>query len=65
MDKQQLYSYSRVGVAVFVTHQHRVLFGKRVVTSEEFVWQLPGGWIELGESPEQTAKAAKSLKKPG
>jgi hypothetical protein len=38
-----------------VTHQQRVLFGKPVVASGEFVWQLPGGWIELGESPEQTA----------
>jgi len=55
IDKQQLYSYPRVGVAVIVTHQQRVLFGKRVVASGEFVWQLPGGWIELGDSPEQTA----------
>jgi len=55
IDKQQLYSYPRVGAAVIVTHQQRVLFGKRVVASEEFVWQLPGGWIELGEFPEQAA----------
>ncbi len=55
IDNQQLYSYPRVGVAVIVTHQQRVLFGKRVVASGEFVWQLPGGWIELGESPEQAA----------
>ena len=55
VDKQQLYSYPRVGVAVIVTHQQTVLFGKRVVTSGKFAWQLPGGWIGLGESPEQTA----------
>ena len=55
VDKQQLYSYPRVGVAVIVTHQQRVLFGKRVVASGKFVWQLPGDWIGLGEFSEQTA----------
>jgi len=39
-----------------VTHQEKVLLGKRIVANQEFVWQLPGGWIELGESPEQTAR---------
>lgn len=54
-DSQPLYNYPRVGVAAIVTHQHKVLFGKRMVANSGFVWQLPGGWIELGESPEQTA----------
>jgi 8-oxo-dGTP diphosphatase len=53
---QQLYSYPRIGVAVIVTHQQKVLFGKRIVTNGDSEWQLPGGWIELGESPEQTAR---------
>ncbi len=39
-----------------MTHQEKVLLGKRMVADQEFVWQLPGGWIELGESPEQTAR---------
>ncbi len=52
----QLYSYPRIGVAVIVTHQQKVLFGKRFVAKGDSVWQLPGGWIELGESPEQTAR---------
>lgn len=39
-----------------MTHQEKVLLGKRIVPDQEFVWQLPGGWIELGESPEQTAR---------
>ena len=43
-------------VAVVVTHQARVLFGKRVTGFDKFEWQLPGGWIEPGESPEQAAR---------
>jgi len=53
---QQLYSYPRIGVAVIVTHQQKVLFGKRNPADGGIVWQLPGGWIELGESPEKTAR---------
>jgi len=55
-DNQLLYDYPRVGVAAIVTHQQKVLFGKRIVANGDYVWQLPGGWIELGESPEQTAR---------
>ena len=43
-------------MAVVVTHQQRVLFGKRKSKSTEFEWQLPGGWIETGESPAQAAR---------
>ncbi len=43
-------------MAVVVTHRQRVLFGKRISKSTEFEWQLPGGWIEAGESPEQAAR---------
>ena len=39
-----------------MTHLGKVLLGKRIVADQEFVWQLPGGWIELGESPEHTAR---------
>ena len=55
-DNQPLYNYPRIGVAAIVTHHHKVLFGKRVIASGDFVWQLPGGWIELGESPGQAAQ---------
>lgn len=55
-DQRQFYSYPRIGVAAIVTRQQKVLFGKRIVTNEDFVWQLPGGWIELGESPEQAVR---------
>ncbi len=56
IDKHQLYSYPRTGVAVIVTHRKMVLFGKRILADGGIVWQLPGGWIELGESPEETAR---------
>ena len=55
-DNQLLYNYPRIGVGAIVTHRDKVLFGKRIIAGGDFVWQLPGGWIELGESPEQTAR---------
>jgi len=50
------YNFPRTGVAVIVTHAQKILFGKRIISPAGFAWQLPGGWIETGESPEQTAK---------
>jgi 8-oxo-dGTP diphosphatase len=44
------------GVAVVVTHRHKILFGKRKSRENGFEWQLPGGWIDRGESPEQAAR---------
>ncbi len=43
-------------VAVVVTCRERVLFGRRKLAPGEFEWQLPGGWIETGESPPQAAR---------
>ena len=42
-------------MATIVTWRRRVLFGKRAAGSEGYEWQLPGGWIEPGESPAQAA----------
>ena len=44
------------GVAVVVTHRQQVLFGKRKSVKDGFTWQLPGGWIEPGESVQQAAR---------
>lgn len=43
-------------VAVVVTHARKVLFGRRSTGGGDFEWQLPGGWIEAGESPRQAAR---------
>jgi 8-oxo-dGTP diphosphatase len=43
-------------VAVIVTHARKVLFGRRMTASGGYQWQLPGGWIEMGESPHQAAR---------
>ena len=39
------------GVAAIVTWRGRVLFGRRPRAGGDTAWQLPGGWIEAGESP--------------
>lgn len=39
-----------------VTQGQRVLFGRRAGDAAEFEWQLPGGWIETGETPQQAAR---------
>lgn len=46
----------RVAVAVVVTCKKHVLFGKRRIAENDYEWQLPGGWINLGESPAQAAE---------
>jgi len=43
-------------VAVVVTHTSKVLFGRRRTGDDDFQWQLPGGWLEIGESPQQAAR---------
>jgi 8-oxo-dGTP diphosphatase len=43
-------------VAVVVTQARQVLFGRRETAGGGFEWQLPGGWIEVGESPQQAAR---------
>jgi len=48
--------YPRAAVAVVVTHEDKVLFGQRKHALEGFQWQLPGGWIKNGESPESAAR---------
>ena len=44
------------GVAVIVTWREQVLFGRRPLDDGSVVWQLPGGWIERGESPVAAAR---------
>ncbi len=55
-EKKPAGHYPRAAVAVVVTHEDRVLFGQRKHELEYFQWQLPGGWIKNGESPESAAR---------
>jgi len=41
---------------VVVTAGEHVLFGRRRLAGDDFAWQLPGGWIEVGESPQQAGR---------
>jgi len=41
----------KVGVATIISHQNKILIGKRI-TNNSVEWQLPGGLIKLGETPE-------------
>ena len=43
-------------VAVIVTSDESVLFGRRRLPGNDFEWQLPGGWIEVGETAQQAAR---------
>ncbi len=44
-----------VGVAVFVKKDGKVLLQKRIGAHGAHTWGLPGGHMEYGETPEQTA----------
>ncbi len=46
----------RVGVGVIIRKQGKVLFGLRQGSHGTGQWSLPGGHVEFGETPEQTAQ---------
>jgi 8-oxo-dGTP diphosphatase len=41
----------RASVAAIVTNGQQILVGRRIVKPRESCWQLPGGWMQSGESP--------------
>jgi 8-oxo-dGTP diphosphatase len=45
----------RVGVGVFVFHEGKFLMGWRKGSHGANTWTIPGGHMEFGETPEQTA----------
>jgi 8-oxo-dGTP diphosphatase len=45
----------RVGVGVFVKKDGKILLQRRIGAHGAHTWSLPGGHLEYGESPEQTA----------
>jgi 8-oxo-dGTP diphosphatase len=46
----------KVGVAVIVVKDTRILLGKRVNSHGSGTWQFPGGHLEFGEPIEDCAK---------
>jgi 8-oxo-dGTP diphosphatase len=48
-------SVPRVGVGVFVFRDGKFLMGQRQGSHGEGTWSLPGGHLEYGETPEDTA----------
>lgn len=46
----------QVGLGVFVIKDHEVLFGYRLSEHGKDVWGLPGGKLDIGESPEECAR---------
>lgn len=45
----------RVGIGVFVFKDGKFLMGKRRNSHAADTWSIPGGHLEFGETPEQTA----------
>jgi 8-oxo-dGTP diphosphatase len=45
----------KVGVAVIIRHNHKVLLCLRIGAHGQNTWALPGGHMEAGETPEVTA----------
>ena len=46
----------RVGVAVFIRRDDKVLMQQRKGSHGAGTWSLPGGHLEFGETPEQAAE---------
>ncbi len=49
------YLNPRVVAAIIVSHRGRVLLQQRAVEPRAGYWTFPGGFLELGETPEQGA----------
>lgn len=47
--------YPRIGVGVFVFRHGKFLMGERRGAHGEGSWSVPGGHLEYGETPQQTA----------
>lgn len=45
-----------LGIATIILHNNKVLLGRRLKSPMSGSWQLPGGWLHTGESPEQVVQ---------
>lgn len=50
-----VYENPRIVVAVVATHEDQILLCRRAIAPREGFWNLPAGYLELGETPEQGA----------
>lgn len=46
----------KVGVAVIIRKDNKILLGKRIGSHGAGTWAFPGGHLEFGETPEQCAQ---------
>jgi len=53
-----------VGVGVIIKQNQQIILGRRLKQPMQGSWQLPGGWIRFGETPEQTVQRHLSLFQP-
>ena len=42
-----------VGIAALIVDRHKVLVGRRNKPPMRGSWQLPGGWLDYGDTPER------------
>ena len=45
-----------VGMALIIVHAERIVIGRRLKAPMAGSWQLPGGWLRHGETPEQAVE---------
>ncbi len=46
----------RIGVAVIIKQNDKIIVARRLNNPMPGSWQLPGGWIKFGETPEQAVQ---------
>lgn len=56
MSQENIENRPRVGVGVFIIRDSKFLMGKRIGSHGADTWTIPGGHLEFGETPEQTAE---------
>ena len=54
--KRIFYQNSKPTVSAIITDQDRVLLGRRIVEPAKGLWDIPGGFCEPGEHPEETLR---------
>ena len=42
-----------LGAAAIILNNDRILIGQRLSEPQSMSWQLPGGWVREGQTPEQ------------